>query len=346
MKFSNKYILSITGISLVVSVLIYFPEWMSLFGRDENISTELFPGIAVIDVINEMLFTFISLIILFGLNIALLGLNRLSTRLSWQKLLFSFVLTWIASNLLGNGFVFLHHQLDIPAIHSTVHFLLHPVRDFIISAVVSSSCYITWLIRKSQQVQIENQQLRMESLLNQYEALKNQLNPHMLFNSLNTLRSLIRETPDKAQDYLQELSRVLRYTLQENENQTVSLREEMEFVNAYLFLLKMRYEDNLMFHLNIDEASELLQLPPMAVQMLIENAVKHNEISNRKPFTITIHADKHQLTVYNPIQPKLTPSRGTGIGLGNLAKRYDLLFKKTIEIQDDNNLFSVTIPLI
>ena len=227
-----------------------------------------------------------------------------------------------------------------------VHHYLHPLRDFIITCIVTGSCYMIHLLRKSQQVLVENQQLRTENLVNQYEALKNQLNPHMLFNSLNTLRSLIRETPDKAQDYLQELSRVLRYTLQENESQSVTLREEMEFVSAYIFLLKMRYEDNLEFDIRIDEAAGGRQLPPMSVQLLIENAVKHNEISNRHPLVIRVFTEGNRLTVSNPVQRKLTASGGLQIGLANLAKRYNLLFKEEIEVREENNTFIVTIPLI
>ena len=246
----------------------------------------------------------------------------------------------------GKGFVFLHHQFDIPAIDALVHHYLHPLRDFIMSCVVTGRCYMIYLIRQSQQVQVENQQLRAENLLNQYEALKSQLNPHMLFNSLNTLRSLIRETPGKAQEYLQELSRVLRYTLQENECRSVTLREEMDFVNAYIFLLKMRYEDNLVFDIDLGKEHESKQLPPMSVQLLIENAVKHNEISNRHSLTISVRSDHDCLTVSNRIQPKLTHSGGTGIGLVNLSKRYNLLYKKDISIKEDASIFSVTIPLV
>lgn len=113
---------------------------------------------------------------------------------------------------------------------------------------------------------IENEQLQAENIRNQYEVLKNQLNPHMLFNSLNTLRSLVRENQDKAQDYIQELSRVLRYTLQSNESQSVSLREEMEFASAYIFLLKMRFENNLQFDIQIAKSFRNdYRLPPMAV---------------------------------------------------------------------------------
>lgn len=340
----DKYVLAVVVISVVVAFLTHFPELISLF--DHSGQNSLFSGMSMADVANEIFFTFVSLLILFAMNTVLFGFNRPTARITWGKMILSFVLTGFASNLLGQGFVFLHHQFDIPAIDAMVHHYLHPLRDFIITCIVTGSCYMIHLIRKSQQVSVENEQLRSENLVNQFEALKNQLNPHMLFNSLNTLRSLIRETPDKAQDYLQELSRVLRYTLQGNECMSVTLREEMEFVSAYNFLLKMRYEDNLEFDIRIEEEAETLQLPPMSVQLLIENAVKHNEISNRHPLVIRVCTAGKQLTVSNPIQRKKTASGGLQIGLANLAKRYSLLFKEEIEVREDNNTFIVTIPLI
>ncbi|MDL2276967.1 histidine kinase [Parabacteroides sp. OttesenSCG-928-G07] len=345
-RINNKYYLIIALISTIVAVLIYFPEWLSLVGKSMQGRQSAFPGIATIEVVNEIIFTFISLLLLFALNTFIFRFNRFGTHITWQKIVVSFVITWFASKLLSEGFWFLHNQFDIPVIHSTIHFFLHPLRDFVISLIVCISCYLIHLVNKSQMVQIENQQLRAENLLNQYEALKNQLNPHMLFNSLNTLRSLIRETPDKAQDYLQELSYVLRYTLQGDESQSVTLREEMEFVNAYSFLLKMRYEDNLIFDIHINEEAESKLLPPISIQLLIENAVKHNEISSRNPLCIKIHSEGEMLVVSNALQPKLTPSRGTGIGLANLSKRYMLLFKKEIVVQEENGYFSVMLPLI
>ena len=300
----DKYILSTVIISLAVAVLIHFPESVSLFDRFESHS--LFPGMKFIDVANEILFTFLSLLLLFAINTCLFHFNQASIKITGTKILLSFIVTWILSNLSGQFFVFLHRTFDIPAI----------------------------------------EQLQAENLRNQYEVLKNQLNPHMLFNSLNTLRSLVRENQDKAQDYIQELSRVLRYTLQSNESQCVSLREEMEFVSAYIFLLKMRFENNLQFDTQISNAYEEYLLPPMAVQVLIENAVKHNEISNRKPLTIHITTDDNgNLSISNDIQPKWTATSGTGIGLANLAKRYRLLFKRDIQITEDRE-FTVCIPLI
>jgi len=330
-------------ISIIVACLMYFPEIISLVDADP---TDLFPGMELADVINEIFFTFISLLLLFALNLFVFGYGQTAIPVTWKKIFLSFAVTWLLSSLLGKAFFFIHHLLDVPAVDAIVHYNLHPFRDFVLSCIVTGSCYVVYINRRNRQVQLENQELKAENLLNQYEALKNQLNPHMLFNSLNTLRSLIRETPDKAQDYLQQLSKVLRYTLQENENKSVTLEEEMEFVNAFIFMLKMRYEENIIFNISIPKELYTKQLPPMSVQLLIENSVKHNEISNRHPLVVEIQAIESSLTVRNPVQPKRTPYVATGIGLANLSKRYQLLFHQEIQVNKEDKLFSVTIPLI
>lgn len=341
----QKYLVIVNAISLMVAFMTHFPEIVALL--DSHKDPLLFPGMDWIDVCNEMLFTYISLLLLYFLNEKLFHFNNSHVEISWKKLLCAFVVTWIASSLIAKGFIFLHQRLDIPAIDATLHHYLHPLRDFLISIMVTGSSYLMYQNHKSNCIQLENRQLRAENIENQYEALKNQFNPHMLFNSLNTLSALIRESPDKAQNYLQELSHVLRYTLQDNDSHLVSLEEEMTFVNSYIYLMKMRYEDNLVFDLDISPKALQKELPPMTVQMLVENAIKHNEISNRKPLHISITAVNDTLSVSNPIQSKITSNnRSTRIGLDNLAKRYRLLFMKNIEISNENNVFTVTIPLI
>ncbi len=340
---TDRYVLSTIVISLAVALLIHFPESVSLFDHCEE--DTLFPGMRLVDVLSEVFFTYLSLLVMFAINTQVFHFNR-SNRIGWVKVMLSFVLMWILSNLLGQTFVFLHKTFNIPAIDAMVHHYLHPLRDFIMSCLVTGSCYIIHLVSRQQQVLVENQQLRAENILNQYEVLKNQLNPHMLFNSLNTLRSLVRENQERAQEYIQELSRVLRYTLQGNESQSVTLREEMNFTSAYLFLLKMRFEENLQVQIDIDEKLDGYFLPPMSIQVLIENAVKHNEISSRHPLTIRIATDSDQhIAVSNPLQPKRTVTSGTGIGLVNLAKRYQLLLHRDIQITEDTH-FTVRIPLI
>ena len=138
---------------------------------------------------------------------------------------------------------------------------------------------------------------------------------------------------------------MLRYTLQDNDRQSVTLDEEMQFAEAYIYLMKMRYEENLRFEVEIDESTRGMLLPPMSVQLLVENAIKHNEISNRNPLTITIRTEGRTLLVENRIQPKRQAPAGPGIGLDNLAKRYLLLWQKEIGITADRGLFCVRLPL-
>ncbi len=348
---NKKYIQLTVLVSLVVSFLIHFPELVSLTDTVEQ--QTLFPGMSAVDVLFEVGYTFLSLLVLFAVNTFLFGFNSPVVRISWWKVVLSFILIWLLSRLLGELFVYMHRNFNIPAIDAMVHHYLHPVRDFIISLIVTGTCYISYLIRGRQEVLLQNGKLVAENIQNQYQALKNQLNPHMLFNSLNTLQSLVRESPEKAQDYIRELSRVLRYTLQENDTHTVALREEVDFVDAYIFLMKMRYEDNLHFNMEVDERLMEYRLPPLSVQTLVENAIKHNEISNRKPLTIdirTVNISEKEgdafLCIDNDLQPRRTAPSGTGIGLANLSKRYELLFGKEIQIAEVNDKFSVCIPLI
>lgn len=341
---ANKYLLIVNAISIMVAFLTHFPEIISLFSPD--VEEIIFPGMHWTEVGNEMLFTYISLLLLFFVNERLFKFNSTVCEISWLKVLCSFVVVWILSNILGKAFVFLHHNLGIPAIDAMLHHYLHPFRDFLISTVVTGSCFLLYQNRRNNTVKLENQLLRTENIANQYEALKSQLNPHMLFNSLNTLSMLIRESSDKAQAYLQELSRVLRYTLQDNGSHLVMLRDELEFVNSYIYLLKMRYEENLRFDIDIPEGMMDRRVPPMAVQMLVENAVKHNEISRRKSLTVKIYMEDDMLVVENARQPKLTGSSGTRVGLDNLSKRYRLLNRRDIVVMEDSGKFIVKIPVV
>ena len=181
--FKNRYLLSTLLVSAVVAVLIHFPEVLSLSDSFER--EQLFTGMEPKDVFNEILFTFISLLLLFGFNALIFHFNSPLVRVTGWKTVLSFLLTWAASNLLGQLFVWLHHQFDIPAIDAMVHHYLHPLRDFIMSSIVSGSNYIFHLIVRQQRIVVENEELRTESLRHQFESLKEQFNPHMLFNSLN-----------------------------------------------------------------------------------------------------------------------------------------------------------------
>lgn len=334
----NKYILFKNAISLLVAFTTNLPELIA----PNNVKWTYLA--------DEILFTYISILILFIINEKIFRPNSSATNLSKIKILASFVVAWICNDILGQCFVFLNKYYGLPVLESTMHVYTHPIRDFIISSIVVTTGYLINQNLKSQKIMVENQQLKTENLKNQYETLKNQLNPHMLFNSLNTLYALVRENPDKAQDYISQLSKVMRYTLKQDsdiERSTISLQEELNFINSYIYLLKMRFEDNISFVFDIDNSLLMKKIPRMAIQLLVENAVKHNEISNRNPLHITIRTiDDETLEVANNLQPRRGATTSTGIGLNNLRKRYRLLFNKDIEIQEkENNIFSVKIPL-
>ena len=206
--------------------------------------------------------------------------------------------------------------------------------------------YLQRSLYKEKKAAVENETLRAENVNSRYEALKNQLDPHFLFNSMNTLQSLIAVDTDRAEEYVQQLCTVLRYTLQKRE--VVTLAEELVCTANYCRMLKIRYGDNLVFdhHVNHERYDDYL-VPPLAIQGLIENAVKHNVISARQPLTVHISTDDNDhLVVSNAIQPKVTEEESNGIGLANLTERYRLQWNKKVEIFDDGNNFVVTLPLV
>jgi LytS/YehU family sensor histidine kinase len=161
------------------------------------------------------------------------------------------------------------------------------------------------------------------------------------------LKILIEESPNLAKQYVNHLSQVLRYTLQSKKKQVVTLQEELEFTESYIFLLEMRYDTNLSVKTEISKEFSFYNLPPLTIQTLIENAVKHNEISNEFPLEIRIcTTDNATLQVINKIQEKLTPEDGTGIGLTNLSRLFSLLGENDIQIFKDEHEFKVEVPLI
>jgi LytS/YehU family sensor histidine kinase len=221
------------------------------------------------------------------------------------------------------------------------------LRNFFSAALVLGSIFIMRLIFKKQTYELEIEKLRSESLESQFESLKNNLSPHFLFNTLSGINTLIRKSPDIAEEYVNHLSQVLRYTLQSNKKKTVSLGEEIEFTGSYLFLIEMRYGQNLKINTVIQELYLQMELPPLTLQTLVENAVKHNEISIKKPLTIFIETTENaELVIRNQVQNKLTQEDGTGLGLTNLSRQFQLLGEREVRILQEDNEFKVIIPLI
>ena len=217
--------------------------------------------------------------------------------------------------------------------------------DLPLVVIVILSVYLLRFQYSERMTAIENEKLRAENLSSRYEALKNQLDPHFLFNSLNTLKSLIDVDVDKAEDFVQQLSVVLRSTLKNEE--VVTLATELECVRSYCLMMKIRYGDNLLFDHHIDhEKYDNYSVLPLSIQGLMENAIKHNVISSKQPLTIHVMTDDdNHLIISNKIQEQFGKEEGSGIGLANLSERYRIKWNENVEIFNDGKIFSVTLPL-
>lgn len=214
--------------------------------------------------------------------------------------------------------------------------------DLIFIAIYYST-YLTKYWKKSIE---NNEELKRENLLAKYEALKNQVNPHFLFNSLNTLSGVVEQKPELSTAFIKKLSDIYRYVLEQSDQELVSIIQEMKFVEDYIFLLKMRFGDALIF--NSELSSEInIQIVPLGLQMLVENAIKHNIISDDMPLKIEIGIEDGFVILKNNIQTKTTiVSDKKSQGLENLKKRYSYLSGSSIEIIKSDSEFIVKLPII
>jgi two-component system LytT family sensor kinase len=219
-------------------------------------------------------------------------------------------------------------------------------------AVVSmlTAFYITNNTRSYQQlkdVQLRAERLEKGAVVSQFEALKNQISPHFLFNSLSILTSLVHEDPNLSETFIKQLSKAYRYILEQRDHDLVPLATELDFINAYTVLLKIRFENK--FDVTIDVPQDVrnqYRIAPLSLQMLVENTVKHNRMSLREPLLVRISTDDDFLIVENPLQARDQPEFSTGIGLKNITDRYSLLTDQPVEFGERAGSFNVKIPLL
>lgn len=190
-------------------------------------------------------------------------------------------------------------------------------------------------------------ELQKTNLQSQFEVLKQQVNPHFLFNSLNVLASLIKVDPDLAESFTEKLSKVYRYVLENKEKDMVSLVTEMDFINSYIFLLNIRFKGKIFVKINLDDIRQEMMILPMALQILIENAIKHNTFSRTEPLNIDISVDRDSfLVVKNNLRLRESYVQSTGIGLANIINRYRLITDKEPVFEKTDKSFVARIPLI
>jgi two-component system, LytTR family, sensor kinase len=321
----RKFVL---GVSFLVALFVNFPIIVL------NLPFLKKSSLAIIDISIQLFVCFIySLIIIYFTYDTSHSNTSKKKQLSYGFLIF---LGFVASLTLINIIII---KLTIVMISTVI------MRGVLIAIIAYFFSRFLLETQSKNEILLENEQLKHENLSNQLNSLKNQLNPHFLFNSLNTLSWLINEDKGKSQQYLQKLSQVLRASLSLQEQLLVCLNEELALMDSYIFLLQMRFGENLKIIQKI-EGAERFQIPPHSLQLLIENAIKHNIISSNMPLQINIEVKPAEkiIKISNSIHLK-TNSAGMGIGLINLSERFRLLVGREIEISQDNT-FTVILPLI
>ena len=345
MQRTIQYIFKIffTGltVSIVIACVLIGIEWM--FGRTMNFNNSLLVEIGyycmygvVLTVFNSTFFDYI---------------NR---KVEWKKYtryrLLIGVLGSIAVTMLG---IFLIRMFISTVIdhQSLTQFLAgERFKDYIVSLlitmVVTLFFHAIYFYKKAQEKKVNEQKIIAGTASAQFESLKNQIDPHFLFNSLNVLSSLIEENPANAQRFTTSLSKIYRYVLEQKDKELVSVSEELAFAKTYMNLLKMRFENSLFYELPQEIPNPDAKVVPLSLQLLLENTVKHNVVSEQKPLYIRIKIADNNLIIENDLQKKEVLGNRKGVGLQNIINRYGILTHRKVQIEETKNLFSVSLPIL
>lgn len=213
-----------------------------------------------------------------------------------------------------------------------------------IDLIIISIYYSRYLVFYWQKAIKKYEEIKRDHLVATYEALKSQVNPHFLFNSLNTLTGIVEQDQAKAVDFIKKLSDIYRYVLEQRDKELVALCDEIDFVESYIYLAKMRHGDGLMFTVQVNSLQK--SILPLGLQILVENCIKHNIITDERPLNIAITENDSCIIVKNNLQPKKVIKENAPLGLENLKKRYEYITNKPVEIVEEETSFMVKIPLI
>ena len=316
-------------VSLLLAILASIPRNLFLYslissGRMDS------SGMWIVDILFRITF-----MALFGWSILHLNANLAYTRINWPPYLRFGALILLDIGMLIAAILlweYLHGFLDESALTQEDFQFLH-FRYAILLLVLFFIARILRLQTDQQESLIENERLKQQNLQNELAAFKNQVDPHFLFNSLNSLSSLVRDN-EQASQFVRKLSHMYRYILQSGDTDLVSVADELKFLESYTFLIRTRYRDRFEIDIRIDP--ELMEecIPPLALQILVENAVKHNEISEKNPLKVEIFNEGKTLVVSNKVRERSSLPDRTGYGLTNLQKRFSLIKKTKVAIRN------------
>ncbi|QIE58137.1 Pr2TM family membrane protein [Rasiella rasia] len=215
-----------------------------------------------------------------------------------------------------------------------------------VSLVVTTIFYGVYYYKHKKETQVTQQKIIAKTASAQFDALKNQLDPHFLFNSLNVLTSLIEENPEAATRFTTSLSKVYRYVLEQKNKELVTVAEELKFARLYMTLIKMRFEDSIVFTAPEQVSNPEAKVVPLSLQLLLENAVKHNMVISSKKLHITIFEKNGNLVIENNLQPKKVLRESSGVGLQNIYQRFGLLTQRPVLVEKNQEMFRVSIPML
>ncbi|MBE9576236.1 2TM domain-containing protein [Flavobacterium proteolyticum] len=216
----------------------------------------------------------------------------------------------------------------------------------VITFVVTLAIHAIYFYKAYQENKVKEQKIIAGTASAQFESLKNQIDPHFLFNSLNVLSSLIEENPESAQKFTTSLSKVYRYVLEQKDKELVSVAEELQFAKTYMNLLKMRFENSITFEIPEGFENEEAKVVPLSLQLLLENCIKHNVVSEAKPLHIKISIENGQLVIANNLQKKEVLQDRKGVGLQNIVNRYGILTKRKVLVEENEKEFKVLLPIL
>ncbi|OXG09067.1 histidine kinase [Flavobacterium araucananum] len=318
----------IWGSSIALAILASIPK---LFDADST------PGDIIINSSITLLFS----VFIWYYNIYSLpkfSSQRTHTSLFNWKLLLSVLMGILVMVILviGHQELFQISKMDAP--------IMFELRGILINLIVYMFLHLLFQNYQTQQMGVELERTKAVNLGAQYELLKQQVNPHFLFNSLNTLKSMVDIQDPQSSDFILKLSDFYRFTLESRKLDLIPLREELQILDSYVYLLKARFEDGFVLENQVDQKQYDSAVPPFTLQLLIENCIKHNVVSLDKPLYIKLYTDGDFLVIENKIQLK----RGvlsTGVGLDNINQRFMHLIHKEIEIEKNETIFKVKIPM-
>lgn len=343
MKLNAKIISILYVFSLIIQLIIISYNHLTGFHIQNSILSLVF------SIIYSTFFSGITAICLFFFNLKLI--DFCDKFFSWQQKAAFRIIVESLGLIINSAILSSILTITVHSINSYKNGLEpNLINNFLITTVINMIMvialeayifYSNWKKTKQKADELERQ-----NMIAQLESLKNQLNPHFLFNSLNVLMSLIRKDASAAEKFLEEFSKIYRYITESSELHLIELIKEIDFSISYLKLNKYRFGDGIRYMIDGDLRSIDALIPPVSIQLAIENAIKHNSTDIDSPLIISIYHDNNQIVVKNSFQPRYNENDSTGIGIKNLVRRYNLLSDKKAEFYSIDNYYYSKLPLI